>query len=286
MHGRAKGLTPGEPAYVRFTTVHRVGHTFMLIAFLGLALTGMPLKYSHSPWAKYLAGLWGGFASTGFWHRFFAIIVFGCFAAYLVRLIRLFFAGRRRGVPLLKLVFGPDSPVPTWRDFADFFAMIRWFLGLGPKPSFERWAYWEKLDFWGAAADIVIIGFTGLMLWFPNFFCRFLPAVSLNVAQVIHSTQALLATGFVFAIHFFNTHLRPDKFPADMSVMTGRLSEEEFKEDRLDLFERLRRQGDLEAIRTVSPGRRALWLIRAGGLLALVLGLLLLAGMVVAGLGG
>ena len=143
-----------------------------------------------------------------------------------------------------------------------------------------------KTRFLGAGADIIIIGFTGLVLWFPNFFARFLPGTALNVAQVIHSTQALLATGFVFAIHFFNTHLRPDKFPADMSVMTGLVSEHEFKEERPDFMERLRRQGDLDALRTTSPSRRALWLIRLGGMLALVLGLALLAGMVVAGLGG
>ena len=61
--------------------------------------------------------------------------------------------------------------------------MLRWFVGLGPKPTFERWAYWEKFDFWGAAGDIVIIGFTGLILWFPNFFCRFLPGDDLERRQ-------------------------------------------------------------------------------------------------------
>ena len=106
-------------------------------------------------------------------------------------------------MPWLQVIFGPDSPVPNWRDVKDFFKMLRWFVGLGPKPGFERWAYWEKFDFWGACADIVIIGSTGLILWFPNFFCSFLPGVTLNVAKVIHSTQALLATGFIFAIHFF-----------------------------------------------------------------------------------
>jgi hypothetical protein len=50
-----------------------------------------------------------------------------------------------------------------------------------------------------------------LILWFPNFFCAFLPGQTLAVSKVIHSTQALLATGFVFAIHFFSTHFRPDK---------------------------------------------------------------------------
>ena len=118
--------------------------------------------------------------------------------------------------------------------------MLRWFFGLGPRPGFDRWSYWEKIDFWGAIADTVIIGSTGLVLWFPNFFCGPLPGTTLNIAQVIHSTQALLATGFVFAVHFFNTHLRPDRFPADMSVLTGLVSEEEFKEDRPEYFERLR----------------------------------------------
>ena len=160
------------------------------------------------------------------------------------------------------MIFGSDSPMPTLRDLKDFLKMLRWFFGLGPRPGFDRWSYWEKIDFWGAIADTVIIGSTGLVLWFPNFFCGPLPGTTLNIAQVIHSTQALLATGFVFAIHFFNTHFRPDRFPADMSVLTGLVSEEEFKEDRPEYFERLEREGKLEAMRTTSPGLFVLWCIR------------------------
>jgi cytochrome b subunit of formate dehydrogenase len=217
---------------------------------------------------------------TSFWHRFCAVVTFGCLAAYLIRLLVLYVSGRRRGASPLHLIFGPESPVPTFRDFKDFFAMLRWFAGLGPKPGFDRWAYWEKFDFWGAAADIVIIGSTGFVLWFPNFFCRFMPAVTLNIAQVIHSTQALLATTFVFAIHFFNTHLRPDKFPADMSVMTGLVSEEEFQEERPDYYRRLKQDGGLERLRTTAPRRRILWLVKLGGFVALITGLLLFAGMI------
>ena len=163
--------------------------------------------------------------------------------------------------------------------------MLRWFFGLGPRPGFDRWSYWEKIDFWGAIADTVIIGSTGLVLWFPNFFCGPLPGTTLDIAKVIHSTQALLATGFVFAIHFFNTHFRPDRFPADMSVLTGLVSEEEFKEDRPEYFERLQREGKLDAMRTTSPGLFVLWCIRSFGFLALAVGLALLLGMIVASLG-
>ena len=66
-----------------------------------------------------------------------------------------FAAGPPGGGSRWRVVFGPDSPVPNLRDLKDFFQMVRWFFGRGSRPSFDRWAYWEKVDFWGAAADSV-----------------------------------------------------------------------------------------------------------------------------------
>ncbi len=285
-HRRPKGLVPGQTAYVRFVPMHRRAHAVLLLSFLGLALTGLPLKYSDAEWAKSLAYHLGGFESTSFWHRVFALITFACFGTYMVRLARQFLARRRQGMPWWRIVFGPDSPVPNWRDVKDFFKMIRWFVGLGPKPALERWAYWEKVELLGACADIVIIGSTGLVMWFPTFFCAFLPGVTLNVAKVIHSTQALLATGFVFAIHFFSVHLRPDKFPADMSLLTGLVSEEEFLHERPEYFERLQREGQLEQLRVTVPSRWHLWSVKLAGFAALAVGLALLWGMVYASFSG
>lgn len=286
LEGRPKGLIPGEKAYVRFVPMHRQAHTVLLISFLGLALTGLPLKYSDHDWAKVLASCLGGFEGTSFWHRVFALVTFACFVIYMVRLVRQFAAGHRRGMPWLRIIFGPDSPVPNWRDIKDFAKMLRWFVGLGPKPGFERWAYWEKFDFWGACADIVIIGSTGLILWFPNFFCSMLPGVTLNIAKVIHSTQALLATGFIFAIHFFTIHLRAEKFPADMSLLIGLVSEEEMLDERPDYFKRLQRQGDLERLEATVPSKGRLRLVKLAGFVALAVGLALLAGIIFASLGG
>jgi cytochrome b subunit of formate dehydrogenase len=280
-HGRPKGLAPGQPAVVRFNSFYRSAHLVLLVSFLGLALTGLPLKYSHYDWAKGLAAALGGFDSTRIWHRLCAVVTLGCFVTFLVRLPRLYLAGRRKGRSVLNLLFGPDSPLPNWRDLKDLFGMIRWFAGLGPKPTFERWAYWEKCDFWGACADVVIIGSTGLVLWFPYLFCRFLPATILNIAQVIHSTQALLATGFVFAIHFFNAHLRAERFPADMSMLTGLVSEEEMMQERPDLVARWREEGMLQQKQATVPSRGALWLIRLAGLAALAVGLALLAAIII-----
>jgi len=53
-----------------------------------------------------------------------------------------------------------------------------------------------------------------------------------NVATIVHGFEALLAVGFIFTIHFFNAHLRMEKFPVDDVMFTGRLPEEEFKHER------------------------------------------------------
>ena len=85
----------------------------------------------------------------------------------------------------------------------------------GRGPQYGRWTYWEKFDYFAVFWGIAVIGSTGLMLWFPEFFTRLLPGWLINVATIIHSDEALLATGFIFTVHFFNTHLRPEKFPMD-----------------------------------------------------------------------
>ena len=106
------------------------------------------------------------------------------------------------------------------------------------------------------------------------------------MAKVIHSTQALLATGFIFAIHFFNIHLRAEKFPADMSLLIGLVSEEEFLAERPDYFDRLQRQGDLERLQATVPSKWRLRLVKLAGFAALAVGLALLAGIVFGSLSG
>ncbi len=96
--------------------------------------------------------------------------------------------------------------------------------------------------FWG----IAVIGTTGLLLWFSEFFTHFLPGWLLNVAGIIHSDEALLAVGFIFTIHFFNTHLRPEKFPMDIVVFTGRMPLDELRRDKPLEYEALAKSGELE----------------------------------------
>jgi cytochrome b subunit of formate dehydrogenase len=136
----------------------------------------------------------------------------------------------------------------TFQDVKDFGATIKWFVGLGPKPDYGRWTYWEKFDYFAVFWGVAVIGFSGLILWFPEYFTQVFPGWLINVAMIIHSDEALLAVGFIFTIHFFNTHLRPDAFPMDKVIFTGTVPFEEFKRFRPREYEELKKSGRLRKV--------------------------------------
>jgi len=269
------------PAIRRFSAWHRWTHAFVIVSFLGLTLTGLPLKFSDHPWSRTIMTLIGGPHVAGIIHRICAVLVLVYLAMHAVHLFKNWRGGDRS---LLQRVFGPNSMLPTAGDWRKFTQMAAWFFGRGPKPSFDRWTYWEKFDYWADLFGTGIIGLSGLLLWFPEFFAGFLSGYWFNIANVVHGYEALLAAGFIFSIHFFNAHLRWEKFPVDDVIFTGQVPEEEFREERADQFERLAKAGELDALRVPpAPGWQH-WLARVVGLVALLIGSVLIVLIVLAGL--
>jgi len=232
-----------ERQFVRFTRLQRTLHICMIVSFITLATTGLTLKFSYTKWAAILSHLLGGFESAGNIHRTAAIVMFGVFITHLVDLYKL---KKREHTSWRSLILGPGSMVPNRQDLSELIATLKWFVGRGKRPAYGRWTYWEKFDYFAVFWGIAVIGSTGLTLWFPVFFTRFIPGSFLNVATIIHSDEALLATGFIFTVHFFNTHLRPEKFPMDITVFTGRMPLEELKRDKPREYEALVASGKLE----------------------------------------
>jgi cytochrome b subunit of formate dehydrogenase/nitrate/TMAO reductase-like tetraheme cytochrome c subunit len=255
----------------RFRFYERMLHFMIIVSFLTLAMTGLPLKFSYTPWAKFIAQFLGGFETAGFVHRLMGVVTFTYFALHLGKIFRKVL----RGEP--GLFWGPDSMVPNLKDGQDLIAQMKWFLGMGERPKYDRFTYWEKFDYWAVFWGVGMIGLSGLVLWFPQFFAKFLPGWAFNVAMIIHSDEAILATGFIFAIHFFNSHLRPEKFPMDFVVFTGRMHLDEFQHERPLEYERLVATGKLEEQMAEVPVLD--WQYRASrifGFTALVVGLTLL----------
>jgi thiosulfate reductase cytochrome b subunit len=217
----------------------------MIVSFISLALTGMTLKFSYTGWANVLSRVLGGYESAGYIHRIAAVFMFGIFFTHLYNVLQ---KKRKDAGSLRAILLGPDTMLPTKQDLKEFIASMKWFLHLGPRPEYGRWTYWEKFDYMAVFWGVFVIGSTGLMLWFPEFFTLFMPGWLINVATIIHSDEALLAVGFIFTVHFFNTHLRPEKFPMDLVIFTGRVPLDEFKEERPREYEELKNSGELEKL--------------------------------------
>jgi len=234
---------PAELQFERFTRLNRALHIVMIVSFMSLALTGLTLKFSYTGWARMMARVFGGFETAGYVHRVAAVLMIGMFATHLVDLYR---RKRREYASWRAFLFGPNTMLLTKRDLGEFVGSIKWFLGRGPRPDYGRWTYWEKFDYFAVFWGMMVIGSTGLMLWFSELFTIVFPGWFINVATIIHSDEALLAVGFIFTVHFFNTHLRPEKFPMDIVVFTGRMDLEEFKEDKPAEYAALVASGELE----------------------------------------
>lgn len=248
----------GDEWFTRFVPFERLLHFMVVTSFLLLVVTGMPLKFYYTGWAKTIFSIVGGPDTARMLHRFGAVITFLYFTLHLSSLIGKSWKGRKqlrdadgkiRLKNILNILFGPDSMVPGWQDLKDLIDHNKWFFGKGPKPQFDRWTYWEKFDYFAVFWGVAIIGTSGLIMWFPEFFTKFLPGWVINIALILHSDEALLAAGFIFSIHFFNTHFRIEKFPMDTVIFSGRISKNEMLHERKRWYDRLLASGKLEDFR-------------------------------------
>ncbi|RPH88032.1 MAG: hypothetical protein EHM75_04305 [Desulfobacteraceae bacterium] len=209
---------------IRFPVIHRLLHWVIMVGFIGLALTGFSLKFSSQAWAQWIVGLLGGPGWTGYWHRFWAAITYGGVVVHLGWLV--YFKAVLKG-----RLTGPQSAFPGSGDLKDLIGHIKYFLGKGRPPRFNRFTYWEKLDYWAMLVGMNTMGLTGLVLWFPVFFSGLLPGYFVNLARVLHLYEALLAVALKFVVHLVTTHLRPEVYPLDTSIFNGKTTPERMEHE-------------------------------------------------------
>ena len=276
----------GGEWFTRFAPFERFLHFLVVTSFLLLVITGMPLKFYYTDWAKALFHFIGGAETARALHRIGAIVTFLYFGLHVVSVAVRCWVGRGKMRDpktgkiqlsrIITILFGPDSMIPTLQDGKDFVAHNKWFFGRGPKPDFDRWTYWEKFDYFAVFWGVFIIGSSGLIMWYPEFFTQFMPGWIINIALIIHSDEALLAAGFIFSIHFFNTHFRIEKFPMDTVIFSGRVSKNEMLHERKRWYDRLVAEGRLDDYRVRDEWLRWKSIARTFGYIFFGLGVVLL----------
>ena len=247
-HVMTEALPEGKTHFRRFNRWWRLAHLTGAVSIMTLTLTGITVLYADSSWAPFMMKLLGGPETAGYIHRVGAI---GFMSVFFIHLI--YFAVRIGRNWRTFEWFGPNSLVPSWNDLKDAQDMFRWFFGLGPRPQLDRFTYWEKFDYWAPFWGMTIIGVSGLIMWFPIQFGAFLPGWAFNVASIVHGEEAFLAAVFLFTVHFFNNHFRPDKFPQDTTMFTGRVPLEIYKHEHRREYERLLASGELDRYLVDAP---------------------------------
>ncbi|MCB1955009.1 MAG: cytochrome C [Rhodocyclaceae bacterium] len=236
---------------VRFARGWRIAHLVFALVTMTLVLTGTTVMFADSAWAPAVAVALGGPKVMGIIHRVAASLFVGIFFIHFIYVMQRLLRNRKFRW------FGPDSLIPNWKDFADCWGMFKWFLGKGPRPQFDRWTYFEKFDYWAVFWGVNIIGWSGLMLAFPHVTASFLPGWVFNVGTLVHGEEAFLAAVFLFTVHFFNNHFRPDKLPPpDVVMFTGTQSLEEFRREHPAQYARLVEAGELDKYLVDAPSRQ------------------------------
>lgn len=249
-HIRTAGLDVQPKHFQRFAWGWRVAHLAFALVTMTLVLTGTSALFSDSAWAPVVAKLAGGPKMLGLIHRVAAALFVGIFVIHFVYVMQRLLRDRKFRW------FGPDSLVPNWKDLSDIIGMFKWFVGKGTRPKFERWAYYEKFDYWAVFWGVNVIGWSGLMLAFPHVTAKYLPGWVFNVGTLVHGEEAFLAAVFLFTVHFFNNHFRPDKLPPpDVVMFTGTQSLQEFRSDHPAHYQRMVDSGELEKHLVDAPSR-------------------------------
>lgn len=248
LNGMTKEMT--SERIRRFNTVDRLFHLFLMLTFLIQSATGFSRLFFPTPWGKTFGQVFGGYESSLNIHKsvgFVMMVGFVIHTAYLLTRVDW------QNWP--KSVFGPDSLVPNLDDARNLIKGIRWFFGFGPKPTFDRWTYWEKFDYWAVYWGLPLLAVTGLMLMFPLATARILPGWVLNIAVLLHGAEAILAASYIFIVHFFIGHLRPTSFPMNEAMFAGSIALEEALEERPFWVSRLQEEGRLVLVKSKPPAR-------------------------------
>jgi formate dehydrogenase gamma subunit len=225
-----KNETELENEFVlRWTPAQRFQHMVMLVSFLLLMITGLPLIFPQSEFLNKIFFFAGSFGFRGLVHRIAAVALI-ILCIYHVCYCLFSEVGHR----------DLRSMMPRLQDFKDVIALIAYDLGLKAEhPKFDRFNYAEKLEYmsvvWGSAIMIL----TGLMLWFEGTALAILPKWVWDVALVIHSYEAILAFLAIIIWHFYNVHLNPEVFPMSRVWLDGKISLKQLKQHHPLEFERL-----------------------------------------------
>jgi len=197
---------------VRMNLQQRWQHFLLAFSFIVLAVTGFALKFPDSWVAKLLCS----HEDFRRWSHRIAGVVMLLLGLYHI----IYLLGTRDGRKLLK------DFLPVKKDLADAAANAQYLTGKSPeKAKFGRFGYPEKMEYWAVVWGTIIMGVTGVMIWFKMGVTQYFPRWVVEVATTVHYYEAILACLAIIVWHFYHVMFDPDVYPVNLACWDGKVTE-------------------------------------------------------------
>ena len=201
--------------FKRFTLNQRVQHAIFFTTFMLLAYTGFPLKFPDEWWSKWMIDSVGGFDNRTLIHHVSGLLMVGVSIYHVVYHLIL-------EKPRYEVLF-------NLKDIKDFWQQMLYSLKISDEhPKFGRYSWKQKFEYFGGGFGAVVMGFTGILMMNPLESMKYLPLGFIQIANLFHTWEAVLASIAIFIGHFYDEHFA--KFP-NWSWLTGNIQEEEMKHE-------------------------------------------------------
>jgi len=217
----------------RMNLNQRIQHVLLGISFTVLVISGFALAYPESPWAWFLAS---DESIRRIVHRIAAVVMLTLGAYHVVYMI-----GTREGRRGIRDFW------PGFKDLRDVITNLLFHAGLTKKrPALGRFTYAEKIEYWALIWGTIVMGLTGMMLWFKVGVSQFLPRWWVDVALTVHFYEAVLATLAILVWHFYQVIFDPDVYPMTWAWYDGKVTPEEYQHEHELAYEQWKKEHSSE----------------------------------------
>lgn len=237
---KEKFLIRDDEIFMRMNLSERIQHFLLIITFLILIVTGLPLLFYNIKFLKSLFSIEQSFYTRGILHRAAAVVM-------ILNLIwhTLYAVFTSRGRNNFK------EMIPKFKDLQDAFkifwhhtgltrflyrrGILKKFFASHPywlfeKPSkYGRYNFIEKFEYWAVGWGSVVMIISGFFMWNVEFSLSLFPLWVHNIFIILHGYEAILAFLAVIIWHMYNVHLNPESFPMSKIWLNGKITGKELR---------------------------------------------------------
>jgi len=214
----------------RMNKRQRIQHFVLLTSFLLLVISGFALAWPDSLFATITFG--EGIRRVI--HRVAAVVMLALGLYHIAYMV--FTKEGRQGLKDFWFNF---------KDASDVIAVMKYYLGLSKQhPKMGRFTYAEKAEYWALVWGTIVMGVTGLMLWFEVQVSAWLglPRWWVDVALLIHYYEAILATLAIIIWHLYAVIFDPEVYPINWAWFDGKMREGQFRHEHEAEWEKMQQQ--------------------------------------------